>query len=804
MVVIHTAHPVELKEILDLIHVLLPNEVGLCLKLLEALKGEHEGIGDAHVGVQHDRVAKCMGHFLDRSAQQQPEDSVGEGLGLLEDSIRSCSFWHQVRKHRGSMASSLYSLDQKLANNRHDGGAIAFLDKNGRKTAKFQEIGWWPQVDCVKAKLFLAMDSADSCRMGKLFALLMMVTLAVSTLCLVLESSPENTERPAECEQLRLAGKPLTIEACQPKPLEIFKTIEVACILGFTLEYLGRVALVHSVHPESALTATLSYIEQPMNLLDLVAVVPFYVEVTLASVSIGSGFLSIFKLVRVLRLFKAAKHNPAIVMFGDVLVTSGQPLMILFFFVVIMSIMFGALIYYAEGQTYSVAPVGYGDYSPTTHLGKLTGVLCFYVGIIFLALPVSVLGSNFETLYEAMMEKRASQGGHKETRGKKRLITEVKHSKPMLPDGDSVRKKLFLLFDNPQASWLAHRISIFMMLVILFSTGTFIIESMPEVNDTPEACLKESPRTVENCRPAPRPVFHVFETITTLIFTIDYVVRLSTVHVVSHEDCESLPEPTAPGRQATLAYFVNWMNIVDLLAILPFYISFLAAGEDGPSNSGGGGVLRVLRLIRIFRIMKMPKLRACVDMFVNVIRDALPALGILFLMTGLMGVILSTCIFYAEGTTYSVDYFKEDYPYGTYIRPSTDGHGVEVSPYTSIIYSFWWFFATATTVGYGDDYPTTTAGRIVAIATFYTGIVLLALPVTIVSGSFSKFYPDFIAEFGMLSGHGDDEVHHESEAGGPISSCVGAIARRICPVGSTKAKQAQTVPPLAPKVMDTE
>jgi hypothetical protein len=124
---------------------------------------------------------------------------------------------------------------------------------------------------------------------------------------------------------------------------------------------------------------------------------------------------------------------------------SGQPLLILVFFNAIIAILFASLIYFTEGQRYSVeykflaehpngvfvrpnaaltdeevspfrsipyalwwvlvtmTTVGYGDYSPTTHIGKGIGVICFYVGIIFLALPISVLGSNFEIVYNRKM-----------------------------------------------------------------------------------------------------------------------------------------------------------------------------------------------------------------------------------------------------------------------------------------------------------------------------------------------------------------------------------------------------------------
>merc|ERR1712176_1598791 len=84
---------------------------------------------------------------------------------------------------------------------------------------------------------------------------------------------------------------------------------------------------------------------------------------------------------------------------------------------------------------------------------------------------------------------------------------------------------------------------------------------------------------------------------------------------------------------------------------------------------------------------------------------------------------------------------------GCYIRPTTDGYGMEKTPFRSISYAFWWFFTTATTVGYGDDYPTSTLGRCVGIFTFYVGIVLLALPVTIIGQAFDRRYRVLKVEF---------------------------------------------------------
>merc|ERR1719414_2040934 len=100
----------------------------------------------------------------------------------------------------------------------------------------------------------------------------------------------------------------------------------------------------------------------------------------------------------------------------------------------------------------------------------------------------------------------------------------------------------------------------------------------------------------------------------------------------------------------------------------------------------------------------------------------MPALLLLFSLTLIGCVFFASCLTFAEGSWYSVDHFREEFPEGLYIRPTKDGHGVEPSPFRSIFYTFWWFFTTATTVGYGDDYPTTSAGRLIGIVAAYVGI----------------------------------------------------------------------------------
>ena len=86
---------------------------------------------------------------------------------------------------------------------------------------------------------------------------------------------------------------------------------------------------------------------------------------------------------------------------------------------------------------------------------------------------------------------------------------------------------------------------------------------------------------------------------------------------------------------------------------------------------------------------------------------------------------------------------SDDYPRGSYLRPDVLGNEkAEVSPFNSIPRCFWWVVVTATTVGYGDMYPTTAGGKIIATITMIAGLLILALPITIVGANFAMEYEE--------------------------------------------------------------
>mmetsp|Transcript_65359 Transcript_65359/g.181752 ORF Transcript_65359/g.181752 Transcript_65359/m.181752 type:complete len:895 (+) Transcript_65359:64-2748(+) len=685
-------------------------------------------------------------------------------------------------------------------------------------------------------RCFALFEDVGSSVLAKVIAALITFTIVVSTISFVLESMPELRERPQECADLAAAGLPSTIKACEPRPHSAFRVLEAVCIAIFTVDYVVRVVLVHTRDgPHSlgeGLRRTARYTLQPLNIIDVLAVLPFYLDIMLGGQDIGS--IRVLRLLRVLRLIKVAKYQNGINMFTEVLVLSGQPLLVLMFFNMIITVLFASVVYFIEGQSFSVAvdftgvevdpvtnvtvatgpfptgvyvrkaadmetmevtpfhsipyavwwvcvtmtTVGYGDYAPTTPLGKIVGVVAFYAGILFLALPIQVLGSNFEIVYAREHPPDPSADAKRalarNVRLEKLRIVQ-KESKGLFPSSGCFRRRVFLTLEEPSASLVGKVLSFVLLATILVSTVAFILETMPGFNYTDAACTPSN-LTVEACTPRPHKSFYAIEVVCIIIFTIDYVTRACTVHAASLDDCRLQPpqdgKPMNPVLQ-TLLYCSQWLNLIDFLAIVPFYVE--RAGLGG----GGAGVLRVLRLVRMFRVMKMPRLQRCVDMFISVIVESLPALFLLFFMSMVGCVFFAALAWFCEGTNYVIN---EEYPAGAYLRPSFDGYTMEVSPFRSVLTASWWFFTTATTVGYGDEFPTTTWGRIVAVVAFYVGIILLALPVGIVGGAFGRHYPSFCDELEMMKRE-EQAMSEEWRLSTPLSGL--GISRKIAPESDT-------------------
>jgi hypothetical protein len=175
-------------------------------------------------------------------------------------------------------------------------------------------------------------------------------------------------------------------------------------------------------------------------------------------------------------------------------------------------------------------------------------------------------------------------------------------------------------------------------------------------------------------------------------------------------------------------YVLKVMNIIDLIAILPFYIGFIT--PSGASLT----IFRILRLGRILRLTKAGKNNSSMAVLVASLSNSREILLTLFFYVILCVTVIAALVYQFEMGQFKV---TEEYPDGAYFRPTVNMQGEEVSPFVSVAAAIYWAIVTGTTVGYGDFYPTTVAGRCIASLWIFCGILVLGLPISIIGSNFS-------------------------------------------------------------------
>jgi voltage-gated potassium channel len=192
------------------------------------------------------------------------------------------------------------------------------------------------------------------------------------------------------------------------------------------------------------------------------------------------------------------------------------------------------------------------------------------------------------------------------------------------------------------------------------------------------------------------PWFDYFEIFSVAVFTVEYLLRVWVC--VEHEE---YARPIA-GR---LRYMVSFMAIVDLLAILPFYIVGLMGGYSR--------VLRLLRLFRLFRMLKLVRYSNALSTMSRVLKNKREEIIITMLVLIIVIIISSTLMYYAENQA-------------------------QPDKFPSILASMWWAIITLVTVGYGDVYPVTGLGRAFGALTALFGVALFALPAGLIGAGFME------------------------------------------------------------------
>ena len=197
----------------------------------------------------------------------------------------------------------------------------------------------------------------------------------------------------------------------------------------------------------------------------------------------------------------------------------------------------------------------------------------------------------------------------------------------------------------------------------------------------------------------------------TLLFTAEYVLRLYSVQ--------------RPGR-----YAASFFGLVDLLAVLPTYLSLVVAGTQSLL------VIRVLRLLRVFRVLKLAKYLGEANFLLAALRASRAKITV-FLGTIMAIVLIVAALMYLiEG---------------------------EETGFTSIPTAAYWAIVTMTTVGYGDIAPQTVAGQTLAAVLMFLGYAIIAVPAGIVSVELAGQTPRKVSTQACLScsaeGHDYDASH---------------------------------------------
>ena len=231
------------------------------------------------------------------------------------------------------------------------------------------------------------------------------------------------------------------------------------------------------------------------------------------------------------------------------------------------------------------------------------------------------------------------------------------------------RERIFeIIFeaDTPVGKWF----DIFLIIAIIASVFIVMLESVEHINE----------RFGQ--------LFRMLEWVFTIFFTIEYILRLYVVH--------------RPWK-----YALSFFGLVDLLSILPSYLSFFFYGSQSLM------VIRAIRLLRVFRIFKLANYSKDAQHITSALKSSKRKIFVFLTFVMLLVIIFGSVMYLIEGS-----------------QPG--------SPFDSIPRSIYWAIVTLTTVGYGDISPTTSFGQFLAAIVMLMGYAVIAVPTGIVSSEMVK------------------------------------------------------------------
>ena len=244
-------------------------------------------------------------------------------------------------------------------------------------------------TNVVLAKIWLWFEYPKCSKVAKVVATFSVTFIAISIYALCAETIPDKTATDSE-------------------------TLESICIAWFTLEFLLRLVSCPN---------KLKFMFDILNLIDLAAIVPYYVDLALDDFDANKKVVGL-RLLRLCRLFKLARHLDELKVLVKTVRSTWRELCMILFFIFITTAIFSGWTFYVEYEAQkdsfssipasawfvivSLTNVGYGDMVPVTIIGKVLGALCTLAGVLVIALPSPVIVTKFRLYYEKKTRKNLS------------------------------------------------------------------------------------------------------------------------------------------------------------------------------------------------------------------------------------------------------------------------------------------------------------------------------------------------------------------------------------------------------------
>lgn len=194
------------------------------------------------------------------------------------------------------------------------------------------------------------------------------------------------------------------------------------------------------------------------------------------------------------------------------------------------------------------------------------------------------------------------------------------------------------------------------------------------------------------------PLLDAVELVTVIIFTLEYILRLYTADFLY---------PAKGPVMSRLRFVFSVSGIVDLLTFFPFYLPIVFPA--------GAVAFRVFRVIRIFRLFKINSRYDAFNVILDVINEKKKQIFSSVIMVSILMVASSLCMYSLE-------------------------HEAQPEVFKNAFSGIWWSASTLLTIGYGDIYPVTVGGRIMAIVISFLGVGMVAIPTGIISAGFVESY----------------------------------------------------------------